>query len=79
MPPFHVTPTWLQYAPVTNSSRRFAALSHLIHRSCRREILPVSPATLLGWHGRFTTWKKEITSILLDQALDLAISQVLSA
>jgi hypothetical protein len=35
----------------------FAALSRLIHRSRRREIFPVTPGTLLGWHRRFIAWK----------------------
>ena len=35
----------------------FAALSRLIDRSRWREIFPVIPATLLGWHRRFIAWK----------------------
>jgi hypothetical protein len=40
----------------------FAALSRLIHRSRWREVFPVTPATLLGWHRRFISWKRDYTA-----------------
>jgi putative transposase len=40
----------------------FAALSRLIHRSRWREIFPVTPGTLLGWHRRFISWKWDYTA-----------------
>lgn len=40
----------------------FAALSRLIHRSHWRETFPVTPATVLGWHGRFIAWKWDYTA-----------------
>ncbi|SFR28745.1 Integrase core domain-containing protein [Lentzea waywayandensis] len=35
----------------------FATLSRLIPRSRWREIFPVTPGTVLGWHRRFIAWK----------------------
>ncbi len=40
----------------------FAALSRLIHRSRWREIFPITPGTLLGWHRRFIAWKWDNTA-----------------
>ncbi len=40
----------------------FAALSRLIHRSRWREVFPVTPGTLLGWHRRFISWKWDYTA-----------------
>jgi putative transposase len=35
----------------------FATLSRLIPRSRWREVFPVTPGTVLGWHRRFIAWK----------------------
>ncbi|NKE63253.1 transposase [Lentzea sp. PSKA42] len=40
----------------------FAALSRLIRRPRWREIFPVTPGTLLGWHRRFIAWKWDYTA-----------------
>lgn len=40
----------------------FAALSRLIRRPRWREIFPVTPGTVLGWHRRFIAWKWDYTA-----------------
>ena len=40
----------------------FAALSRLIPRSRWREVFPVTPGTVLGWHRRFISWKWDYTA-----------------
>ncbi len=40
----------------------FAALSKLIPRSRWREVFPVTPGTVLGWHRRFIAWKWDYTA-----------------
>jgi putative transposase len=40
----------------------FAALSRLIPRSRWREVFPVTPGTVLGWHRRFIAGKWDYTT-----------------
>lgn len=50
----------VRYAPTDRFW--FAVLSTLIHRSRWREVFPVSPATLLGWHRKFIAGKWTYTA-----------------
>lgn len=49
----------VRYEP---ADRFWFAPTRLIPRSRWREVFPVTPGTLLGWHRRFIAWKWDYTA-----------------